>query len=253
MKFISHRLNNTCFSFEIHNQGCYTWSTHYLLSIYLSGSRIKARTMGLYRFHPDYQKCFIKRMIEEWWRRFLYLSLDKKGPKIWTSEPSKIHLVPQKQWTDFCCGAVVCSSFKQRFSNNGTDEVASSPAPPSPHSGFPSPSALPSPQYSLFNFCSFILLSLLFLSPHRNFFVIFSTLGTLSSLISPSAPSPPSPPYFSILFQDRETPPTRTFSLFFLLFLPFFFFPPAGNSRQLVCLAADCTHARPNVETDTPP
>lgn len=132
--------------------------------------------------------------------------------------------------------------------------MASSPAPPSPHPGIPSPSALPSPQYSLLHFCSFILLSLpFFYHLALIFFVIFSTLGAFSSLISPSAPPPPSPaPYRSILYCFSPSP-THTFSPFFSLSLRFSSFPPAGNWRQLVCLDADCTHARPKVETDTPP
>lgn len=133
--------------------------------------------------------------------------------------------------------------------------MASSPAPPTPHTGIPSPSALPSPQYSLLHFYPFILLSLPFFIATPYFFVIFSTLGSLLSLISPCAPSPPSPaPYLSILYPALFQPLTHRhlFSLF-SLFLRFSFFFPAGNSRQLVCLAADCTHARPNVETDTPP
>lgn len=129
--------------------------------------------------------------------------------------------------------------------------MAPSPAPPTPTQA--SPLLLPSPQYSLLHFCSFILLSLpFFLSPHLNFLSPFPPWAlsrlwfhplhhplhhrlsiSLSCIVS--APHPPAP------------------FLSFFFFLRFSFFPPAGNLRQLVCLAADCTHARPNVETDTPP
>lgn len=109
-----------------------------------------------------------------------------------------------------------------------------------------SPLLLPSPPLNILCGISALLSCFLsfFLSPRLNFLVIFSTLGALSSLISPSAPSPPSPaPYFSILKQDRETPPTRTFSLFFLLFLRFSFF---SSCRELeaACLSCCRLHTR---------
>lgn len=206
--------------------------------------------MGLYRFHPDYQKHVIKGSEGDISFTSVWI---KKGPKIWTSEPSKIHIVPQKQWTDFCCGAGVCSLFNRRFSNNGTDEVASSPAPPSPPSRHPLSFFPPLPSifpvaFLLFYpaFSSFFdHLALIFLSSfppwalsHLWFHPLHHPLHhllpiSLSYIVS--APHPPAP---------------------FLSFFPLsslFFFSPAGNLRQLVCLAAHCTHARPNVETDTPP
>lgn len=114
--------------------------------------------------------------------------------------------------------------------------------PPPPPNTQPYPIVLPSPQYSLLHVCSFILLLSNF-PPHLALIFLSTFLLWALSHLWFYPPSPPSPD-LSILFCFSPSP---TFSLFFALF------SPPGNSGQLVCLAADCTHTRPNVETDTPP
>lgn len=164
-----------------------------------------------------------------------------------TCEPSKIIIVPQNQWTDFCCGAGVCSSFNQRLSNYGTDEVASSPPPQPPTQA--SPLLLPS--HPLIIPCCISSLLSCFLSPpfffyHLAliFFVMFSTFGVLSSLISPCAPSPPSPaPYLSTLYCFSPSS-TGTSSLFFLFHRFSFFLLQGTRSSLSVLLSCACTHTR---------
>ena len=127
--------------------------------------------------------------------------------------------------------------------------MASSPAPPTPHPDIPSPSALHYTQYSLLHFCSFILLSLAFYNLALIFLSSFPPWALSHLWLHPL--HHPLHHLLPISLSCFSPSPTGTF--FFPLPSLFLFFPPSGNSRQLVCLAADCTHARPNVETDTPP
>lgn len=116
------------------------------------------------------------------------------------------------------------------------------PFPPTTH---PSLLVLPSPPIFPVAFLLFYPASLQFFpSPCLNFFChLFHPGHTLISDFT-LCPLHHLLPISLSCFVSVPHPP-------FLSFLPFF--SPTGNSRQLVCLAADCTHARPNVETDTPP
>lgn len=122
--------------------------------------------------------------------------------------------------------------------------MASSPAPPTPHPGIPSLSALPSPPLNI-PCCISALLSWFFsLFYHlTSIFVIFSTLGAPSSLISPFPPSPPLPATYLSLLYCFSPSPIGAFSLFLFLLLRFSFFLLRGTRGSLsVLLPTAHTH-----------
>lgn len=200
--------------------------------------------MGLYRFHPGYQKHLIKGS-----------DGDISFTSVWMKKAFKWeHVNHQRSLLSLRISELISAAAPVSVHHSTRDWVIMEqmrwrhllhPNPPPRH-----PLSFCPPIPSLFP-VAFLLFNPAFSPPpfffyHLAliFFVMFSTFGVLSSLISPCAPSPPSPaPYLSTLYCFSPSS-TGTSSLFFLFHRFSFFLLQGTRSSLSVLLSCACTHTR---------